>query len=71
MGKGGETADNTPHGRGLPSISWEDVRKHSSREDKWIVIENEVYNVTSWSRKHPGGSKLLTHYAGQDASVRF
>ncbi len=67
MGKGGQTADNTPHSR---DVTWEDVRKHSTRDDKWIVIENEVYNVTSWSRKHPGGSKLLTHYAGQDASVR-
>ena len=50
-------------------ISWEEVQKHSHRNDKWIVIDNEVYDITTWSRKHPGGSRVISHYAGQDASV--
>jgi len=33
------------------------------------VIDDYVYDVTSWSKKHPGGSILLGHFAGQDATV--
>ena len=50
-------------------ITWEEVKKHNTRTDRWVVIENQVYNVTNWSRKHPGGSAIMGHYAGQDATV--
>ncbi len=56
--------------RGVRGIRWEEVEQHASRDDKWIVIDDEVYDVTGWSRRHPGGSRLLSHYAGQDATVR-
>lgn len=48
---------------------WEEINKHSEKASRWIVIDRLVYDVTSWSKKHPGGSVLLGHFAGQDASV--
>ena len=60
MGKGG---------RGQQSFKWEEIKSHDSQNDRWIVIEGEVYDVTNWSKRHPGGSRMIGHYAGQDATV--
>lgn len=37
--------------------------------NRWLVIDNNVYDITQWSKRHPGGSKVISHYAGQDATV--
>lgn len=66
MGRGGEKREKTGAGQ---VISWTEIEKHVSYDDRWIVINGQVYDVTEWSRKHPGGHKLLGHYAGQDATV--
>jgi len=48
---------------------WDDIRQHDSDDDKWIVINNDVYNITEWAKRHPGGFDVISHYAGQDATV--
>ncbi|XP_078326001.1 acyl-CoA 6-desaturase-like isoform X3 [Crassostrea virginica] len=62
MGKGG---------KGLNTYSYQEVSKHDKWDDRWIIINNEVYNITNWARRHPGGSKVIGHYAGQDATDAF
>ncbi|XP_071104226.1 acyl-CoA (8-3)-desaturase-like [Haliotis cracherodii] len=52
----------------LPYYSLDDIRKHASREDRWIVIDDLVYDVTSWGKMHPGGEKLISNHAGEDAT---
>ncbi|NXG14776.1 FADS1 desaturase, partial [Grallaria varia] len=37
----------------------------------WLVIDRKVYDVSRFSRQHPGGSRVLSHYAGQDATDAF
>ncbi|XP_022102788.1 fatty acid desaturase 2-like isoform X2 [Acanthaster planci] len=78
MGKGSNrtrTKAEETQASNLKIISWDEVNKHNGRDkedpSKWLVIDGLVYDVTEWSRKHPGGSRLLTHYAGQDASEPF
>ncbi|CAH1788188.1 unnamed protein product [Owenia fusiformis] len=34
-------------------------------------LYNQAYDITTWARRHPGGSKVISHYAGQDASEAF
>ncbi|CAF0985797.1 unnamed protein product [Rotaria sordida] len=51
-------------------FTWEEIRCHSTTKDRWLVIDNRVYDVTKWL-KHPGGQMVLRHYAGQDASEAF
>ena len=50
-------------------FSWEEIKSHDSNNDRWIVIGGQVYDVTDWSRRHPGGSRMLGLYGGQDATV--
>lgn len=54
----------------MPTFSWEEIQKHNQRTDKWLVVDRKVYNVTKWSTRHPGGHRVIAHYAGEDATVR-
>ena len=53
----------------LQYYTWEQVKEHNKRDDLWLIINNHVYNVTEFQKKHPGGSKLINFYAGKDATV--
>ncbi|NWH88538.1 FADS1 desaturase, partial [Aegithalos caudatus] len=37
----------------------------------WLVIDRKVYDVSEFSKRHPGGRRVLGHYAGQDATDAF
>lgn len=53
---------------GLPSYSWKDIESHTAIDDRWIVVNEVVYDVTHWQKKHPGGARIIGHFAGQDAT---
>ena len=40
-------------------ITLDDVAKHASLDDGWIVLYNKVYDITKWIPEHPGGSIIL------------
>ena len=72
MGKGGQNVTptaGTSSREPKPEVTWTDVHNHKEKTDQWLVIDGEVYDVTRWARKHPGGSRVVNHYAGQDATV--
>ena len=54
MGKGGRAvvADKKEHVE-IPQISWEEVKKHNTPKDAWMVHQNKVYDVSDWY-EHPG-----------------
>ena len=64
MGKGGEVVEHSGK-----SFDWNEIKKHTSANDKWLVIDGEVYDISRWLYKHPGGRRVIGHYAGQDATV--
>lgn len=71
MGKGGNQGEGAPDREApMPTFSWEEIQKHNLRTDKWLVIDRKVYNITKWSSRHPGGHRVIGHYAGEDATVR-
>ncbi|KAJ4473042.1 FMN-dependent dehydrogenase-domain-containing protein, partial [Lentinula aciculospora] len=37
----------------------------------WVIINNEVYDVTEFLSKHPGGPSILLKYAGRDATSAY
>ncbi|XP_069479993.1 fatty acid desaturase 2-like [Ambystoma mexicanum] len=70
MGMGGEMGG----GAGCCPVtlySWDEVRKHDQVSDRWLVIERRVYDITKWASRHPGGSRVIGHYAGEDATDPF
>ena len=56
--------------KSLNMYSWQEIQKHNQKADQWLVINRKVYDVTGWANKHPGGSRILNHFAGEDATVR-
>ena len=61
------TKDQAPDSKSY--YTREEVSLHKKSDDCWIIIHGEVYNVTPWLNRHPGGAKVLLHYAGEDATV--
>jgi len=42
------------------SISMEEVSKHNSLEDLWMVVDGIVYDLTEFAPKHPGGVESMS-----------
>eukprot|EP00747_Dinoflagellata_sp_TGD_P074342 gnl/TRDRNA2_/TRDRNA2_158283_c1_seq1.p1 gnl/TRDRNA2_/TRDRNA2_158283_c1~~gnl/TRDRNA2_/TRDRNA2_158283_c1_seq1.p1 ORF type:complete len:499 (+),score=88.65 gnl/TRDRNA2_/TRDRNA2_158283_c1_seq1:46-1542(+) len=53
------------------AISMEEVAKHSTKGDAWIVLYGRVINVTDFLEKHPGGEKVVLNQAGKDVTSVF
>lgn len=51
-----------------PALTMEEVEKHTTKEDGWIVLFGEVINVTRYLPLHPGGEDILVDYLGKDAT---
>uniref|UniRef100_A0A4W6DVK8 acyl-CoA (8-3)-desaturase n=1 Tax=Lates calcarifer TaxID=8187 RepID=A0A4W6DVK8_LATCA len=73
MGGGGQLTEPGEPGGGRDGgvYTWEEVQSHSSRNDQWLVIDRKVYNITQWAKRHPGGFRVISHYAGEDATEAF
>jgi cytochrome b involved in lipid metabolism/monoamine oxidase len=48
----------------------EEVAKHNTKSDAWIVISGKVANITKWISKHPGGDVIMKG-VGKDATRLF
>ncbi|KYQ93463.1 delta 5 fatty acid desaturase [Tieghemostelium lacteum] len=48
----------------------EEVAKHNTKSDLWMIINNDVYDFTLFFNLHPGGSIMLEG-AGKDATYLF
>ncbi|XP_030588310.1 fatty acid desaturase 2-like [Archocentrus centrarchus] len=73
MGRGSQQTDHgePDSGKTKGVYTWEEVQRHSSKNDKWLVIDRKVYNITQWAKRHPGGFRVISHYAGEDATEAF
>ncbi|CAF9928538.1 MAG: hypothetical protein GOMPHAMPRED_005159 [Gomphillus americanus] len=53
------------------TFSASDVAAHKTKDDLWIIVDEDVYDLTKFQDEHPGGAKILTRVAGKDASKQF
>ena len=49
----------------------EEINKHNTEDDCWIAVYDQIYNVTKFLDKHPGGKKVLMELAGKDGTEAF
>jgi len=56
---------------GGKKITKEELSNHNKAGDVWIAIDNNVYNVSDYVDKHPGGAESIMRYAGKDATSAF
>ena len=47
------------------------VAHNGAEAGHWLVLDGQVYNLTSYLNRHPGGAHVLRSYAGVDASKTF
>jgi cytochrome b involved in lipid metabolism len=57
--------------QGIISLTLAEVKKHSSGSDCWSVINGNVYNLTSFVQRHPGGVSAISSLCGKDGTQTF
>lgn len=62
---------NEPSGQ-EPAVSYspEEIAKHASARDCWLLISGKVYDASKFVSGHPGGKAILEG-CGKDASQLF
>eukprot|EP00735_Rhodelphis_limneticus_P003845 TRINITY_DN15373_c0_g1::TRINITY_DN15373_c0_g1_i1::g.22739::m.22739 TRINITY_DN15373_c0_g1::TRINITY_DN15373_c0_g1_i1::g.22739 ORF type:complete len:486 (+),score=156.74,sp/O74212/D5FAD_MORAP/46.31/9e-136,FA_desaturase/PF00487.19/7.4e-30,Cyt-b5/PF00173.23/4.3e-24 TRINITY_DN15373_c0_g1_i1:110-1567(+) len=53
------------------TFTWEELAKHNKPNDAYIAVRGNVYKVTDFIKRHPGGSQTLLLSAGRDATQVF
>ncbi|KAI0734195.1 peroxisomal acyl-CoA-dehydrogenase [Fomitopsis betulina] len=57
----------------LRTLTREEVAKHNTEGDLWVIIDSKVYDLTKFRSLHPGGASVLLEEGipGQDATEAF
>merc|ERR1719191_1177322 len=58
-------------GGGDGGYTLEEVAKHTTKTDCWVVVAGEVLNVTNFLSAHPGGELAILTFGGKDATEEF
>lgn len=59
------TASAAPAEAALPEMTLEEVKKHASEKDCFIVVDGLVCDVTEYLPNHPGSMEQLLDVAGE------
>ena len=54
----------------MPVFTPEEVSTHATQKDCWIIIQDKVYNVTSFIPKYPD-KKIIADQCGKDATTIY
>jgi cytochrome b involved in lipid metabolism len=49
----------------------EEVKKHDSGTSCWSIVYGNVFDLTNWITKHPGGATVIRAICGKDGSDAF
>ncbi len=48
-----------------------DIQAHGTPSSCWAAVGGNVYDLTSWISRHPGGPGTIQRLCGTDATARF
>jgi uncharacterized membrane protein len=48
-----------------------DLKKHATAASCWSAINGNVYDLTKWINRHPGGASVIKGLCGRDGSAGF
>ncbi len=65
-----QAVENTVTSSQKKAYTLADVSQHSTESDCWIVVENNVYDMTPFIPDHPGGREIIEG-CGRDATSMF
>jgi len=71
MNKAAPAASGGGGGGGGGGYTMEEVAKHTSKTDCWVVVAGQVLDVTKFLGEHPGGELAILTFAGKDATEEF
>eukprot|EP00040_Diaphanoeca_grandis_P027947 m.160237 g.160237 ORF g.160237 m.160237 type:complete len:585 (+) comp31177_c0_seq1:228-1982(+) len=68
-----QTVAETQSAGSFPIFTEDEVAKHNSTADCWVIIDDGVYDVTDFLNHHPGGAAALSKEGrgGKDVSKHF
>jgi cytochrome-b5 reductase len=46
------------------NITLAELEKHNVKDDLWVAIHGNVYNLSQFIQDHPGGPEVLLEQAG-------
>lgn len=71
-GQGGDKP-NDPKNFKIPEkeFTMEEVAKHNTKEDLWVVVKGVVMDLSNWLDEHPGGPQAIMNFMGRDATEEF
>ncbi|CAJ2507709.1 Uu.00g088950.m01.CDS01 [Anthostomella pinea] len=63
------SAEETTAAKRLVGI--DEISRHKSPEDLWLVVDGTVYDLSAFAPSHPGGINILLQHAGRDATAAY
>lgn len=56
---------------GLTKLTLDEVKKHDLSTSCWSIIYENVFDLTKWITKHPGGAEKIRAICGKDGTSSF
>ena len=54
-----------------PAFTLAEVKKNNNAANCWTIVDENVYNLTTWINAHPGGSNAILSLCGVDGTSAF
>ena len=55
----------------LQNIDINELSKHNTKDDLWVAIHGNVYDLTEFAHEHPAGFQSIFDLAGTDGTEAF
>ncbi|KAJ5129687.1 uncharacterized protein N7515_005726 [Penicillium bovifimosum] len=52
-------------------LTFAEIAKHNTKKDLYLIVNEKVYDCSSFVDEHPGGEEVLLDVGGQDSTEAF